>query len=47
MNRDAGELVEGEYPEGSVNALTLARLKQIADVVSGDNEKEETEQDKE
>ena len=47
MNRDAGELVEGEYPEGSINALTLARLQQIADVVSGDNEKEETEQDKE
>ncbi|TMN92473.1 ATP-dependent protease [Pseudoalteromonas phenolica] len=47
MNRDAGELVEGEYPRGSINALTLARLQQIADVVSGDNEKEETEQDKE
>jgi lon-related putative ATP-dependent protease len=47
MNHDAGELVEGEYPEGSINALTLARLQQIADVVSGDNEKEETEQDKE
>ncbi|TMP82070.1 ATP-dependent protease [Pseudoalteromonas phenolica] len=47
MNRDAGELVEGEYPGGSINALTLARLQQIADVVSGDNEKEETEQDKE
>ncbi|ALO43140.1 Lon protease family protein [Pseudoalteromonas phenolica] len=47
MNRDAGELVGGEYPEGSINALTLARLQQIADVVSGDNEKEETEQDKE
>ena len=47
MNHDAGELVDGEYPEGSINALTLARLQQIADVVSGDNEKEETEQDKE
>ncbi|WP_404393637.1 Lon protease family protein [Pseudoalteromonas phenolica] len=48
MNREAGELVDGEYPEDSINALTLARLQQIADVVSGDNEKEEqTEQDKE
>ncbi|GMM83484.1 Lon protease family protein [Pseudoalteromonas sp. MTN2-4] len=47
MNHDAGKLVDGEYPEGSINALTLARLQQIADVVSGDNEKEETEQDKE
>lgn len=48
MNRVAGELVDGEYPEDSINALTLARLQQIADVVSGDNEKEEqTEQDKE
>jgi predicted ATP-dependent protease len=47
MNREAGELVDGEYPENSINALTLARLQQIADVVSGDNEKEEqTEQDK-
>lgn len=48
MNREAGELQNGQYPEGSINALTLARLQQIADVVSGDNEKEEqTEQDKE
>ena len=40
MDLEAGDLVDGHYPENSVNGLALARLKDIADIVNGDSEDE-------
>ena len=38
MDIEAGELIDDVYPESSVNGIALARLKEIADIVNGDNE---------
>ena len=38
MDIEAGDLIDDEYPENSVNGIALARLKEIADIVNGDNE---------
>ena len=38
MDIEAGELINDVYPESSVNGIALARLKEIADIVNGDNE---------
>ncbi|TMP31070.1 Lon protease family protein [Pseudoalteromonas rubra] len=43
MQREAGALTNGEYPQQSINALALARLQQIADVVNGDDKDAEGE----
>ncbi|MGS0535118.1 Lon protease family protein [Pseudoalteromonas sp. SaAl2] len=43
MDIDAGELVDGHYPEDSVNGIALARLNNIADIVNGDNDEDEKE----
>jgi len=40
MDKDAGEMTAEGYPEGSINALALARLANIADIVNGDNDDE-------
>ncbi|MFY8326249.1 Lon protease family protein [Pseudoalteromonas sp. ZZD1] len=44
MDIDAGELVDGHYPEDSVNGIALARLNNIADIVNGDSDEDEKEQ---
>jgi len=33
-------MVDEHYPEDSVNGIALARLKDIADIVNGDNSDE-------
>lgn len=43
MDSDAGELVDGYYPEDSVNGIALARLNNIADIVNGENDDKEEE----
>ena len=40
MDKDAGEMTEQGYQDGSINALALARLANIADIVNGDNDDE-------
>ncbi|MFC0118516.1 Lon protease family protein [Pseudoalteromonas xiamenensis] len=45
MDVEAGELVNGAYPEGSINAMALERLARIALVVSGDEEEEKAEKE--
>ncbi|MDX1362316.1 MAG: S16 family serine protease, partial [Pseudoalteromonas tetraodonis] len=40
MDIDAGDMVDEHYPEDSVNGIALARLKDIADIVNGDNSDE-------
>ncbi len=47
MDIDAGELVDGHYPEDSVNGIALARLNNIADIVNGDSDEDEKEQQSE
>ena len=47
MDIDAGELADGHYPEDSVNGIALARLNNIADIVNGDNDEDEKEQQSE
>ncbi|MDB2356526.1 AAA family ATPase, partial [Pseudoalteromonas sp.] len=47
MDIDAGELVDGHYPEDSVNGIALARLNNIADIVNGDSDEDEKEQSEE
>ncbi|OUS74507.1 ATP-dependent protease [Pseudoalteromonas sp. A601] len=44
MDIDAGELVDGHYPEDSVNGIALARLNNIAGIVNGDSDEDEKEQ---
>ena len=40
MDIEAGDMVDEHYPEDSVNGIALARLKDIADIVNGDNSDE-------
>ena len=40
MDIDAGDMIDEQYPEDSVNGIALARLKDIADIVNGDNSDE-------
>jgi predicted ATP-dependent protease len=48
MDIDAGDIIDGEYPEDSVNGIALARLKDIADIVNGDSEEDkEADEDEE
>ena len=42
---EAGELIEGQYPESSINALALARLQHIADVVNGEDKEEDSDKE--
>ena len=41
MQKPAGELSDDGYPEGSINAVAMAKLERIAKVVNGDDEKGE------
>jgi lon-related putative ATP-dependent protease len=41
MNIEAGDIIDDHYPANSVNGIALARLKEIADIVNGDDEKDE------
>ncbi|MBD1581222.1 Lon protease family protein [Pseudoalteromonas sp. S16_S37] len=43
MDKPAGKLTDGEYPEGSINALALARLAHIANVVNGEDKEDDKE----
>ena len=42
---EADELIQGQYPESSINALALARLQHIADVVNGEDKEEDSDKE--
>ena len=41
MDIEAGDIIDDQYPENSVNGIALARLKEIADIVNGDNDNDD------
>lgn len=42
---EAGELIDNQYPDDSVNSIALTRLKEIADIVNGDTADEDEDED--
>ncbi|WP_232783776.1 MULTISPECIES: Lon protease family protein [Pseudoalteromonas] len=47
MDIEAGDIIDDQYPENSVNGIALARLKEIADIVNGDDDEKDEELDNE
>ncbi|MEH6729959.1 MULTISPECIES: Lon protease family protein [Pseudoalteromonas] len=47
MDIEAGDIIDDQYPENSVNGIALARLKEIADIVNGDDDEKDEELDSE
>ncbi|CAH9049508.1 Lon protease [Pseudoalteromonas holothuriae] len=46
IDKPAGKLKEGSYPSGSINALALARLQHIANVVNGEDKDDDNVKEK-